>query len=197
MCSEFFTLFGTLIKLYQKRVTAKPELIGDSQISIRDLLQETYTRLKSHESTESESDSKPDSKLVGLLVLVKELLECLCMSAGYDEMITFTERNEMLHEFFFENLYYMPGVTKSATKNKCKSNNSRTQAYKLLNRLTTALRPKEMAEFLENYLWRMIEPLSKPKSWYHDPVSTSRSKEHKYAGIKNLGNICYMISMLQ
>jgi len=43
----------------------------------------------------------------------------------------------------------------------------------------------------------MIQPLSKPKSWYHDPVSTQRSKEHKYAGIKNLGNICYMISMLQ
>lgn len=159
MCSEYFTLFGTLIKLYQKRVSAKPELLENSQISIRNLLQESYSRLKSHESTESENSSKPDSKLVGLLILVKELLECFTQSEGYDEIITFTESNDMLHEFFFENLYYMPGVTRSASKNKCKTQNSRTQAYKLLNRLITSFRPKEMAAFLENYLWQMIEPL--------------------------------------
>ena len=54
-----------------------------------------------------------------------------------------------------------------------------------------------MAEFLEDYLWPMIKDLSRPTPWRYQPSDKQRSSVHKYAGINNLGNICYMISMLQ
>ena len=134
-----------------------------------------------------------------MTILVRELLECFISSASYDEMIglTLSESNDMLHNFFFENLYYMPGTTKSKNKNKCKTTKSRTEAYKLLNALVKNLKPREMATFLEDYMWRMIHPVPRPKSWMHDPSTAMRNMDHGYAGIKNLGNICYMISMLQ
>jgi ubiquitin C-terminal hydrolase len=54
-----------------------------------------------------------------------------------------------------------------------------------------------MVEFLEGYLWPMIKELSRPKVWKHQPSDKQRSAVHKYSGLNNLGNICYMISMLQ
>ena len=199
MCSEYFTLFGSLVKLYQGRVNADPALADQAQFSIPELLQEIYTRLVAHESTENDNSTKPDSLLVGMTILVRELLESFISSASYDEMIglTLSESNDMLHNFFFENLYYMPGTTKSKNKNKCKTTKSRTEAYKLLNALVKNLKPREMATFLEDYMWRMIQPVPRPKSWMHDPSTAMRNMDHGYAGIKNLGNICYMISMLQ
>ena len=116
-------------------MTEDPAIAEIAQISIKDLLQETFNRLRAHESSENETSTTTDSKLVGMLILVKELLESFVSSSDYDEMIAVTlgEQNQMLHEFFYENLYYMPGVTKCAIENKCKSNQSRTEAYKLLN----------------------------------------------------------------
>lgn len=111
-------------------------------------------------------------------------------------MIEFSKRHFLLHEFFYENLYYMPERTTN-TQNKCKTNKSREHAYKLLYKLMKAFKPKEMAEFLEEYLWPMIKELPRPKAWKHQPSNRQRSAEHKQAGINNLGNICYMISMLQ
>ena len=180
-------------------MTENPAVADTAKISIKDLLQETYSRLRAHESTESDTSTTTDSKLVGMLILVKELLDSYVKSAEYEEIVALTlgEQNKMLHEFFYENLYYLPGVTKCAIRNKCKSNQSRTEAYKLLNQLIKSFKPREMAIFMEDYLWRMIQPLSRPKTWMHDPSGSQRSKDQKYAGIKNLGNICYMISMLQ
>lgn len=51
-------------------------LENDESISIRDLLRESFLRLRDHESLERDSESTPDSTLVGLLVLIKELLDC-------------------------------------------------------------------------------------------------------------------------
>ena len=101
-----------------------------------------------------------------------------------------------MHEFYYENLYYMPDRT-TGVRNKCKTQKSRTSAYKLLYKLLNAFKPKEMAGFLEDYLWPMIQELSRPTAWRHQPSERQRSAVHKYAGINNLGNICYMISMLQ
>ena len=77
-CSEYFNLFGALIGQYQELLEADPEEVAEaSNISVADLLTESFARLKAHESTERDGDSKvEDSTLCGLTVLVKELLVC-------------------------------------------------------------------------------------------------------------------------
>ena len=76
-CSEYFTLFGALIKQYQELIVKEPEVAASQQsISILDLLKESFNRLREHSSSERDSDSKEDSTLIGLLILVKELLGC-------------------------------------------------------------------------------------------------------------------------
>ena len=104
-----------------------------------------------------------------------------------------------MHEIFYELLYYMPSRTLSIYQNKCKGKKSRTQGYRLLYDLMQKLKPKEMAEFLEFYLWPMIKDLSRPSKWKHEPSTKKRSDmaSYNFAGIKNYGCICYMISMIQ
>ncbi len=73
---EFFTLFGALIKQFTDKIEQNPALIESVQLSIKDLLQESYTRLRDHDSTELDSSSMQDTTLVGLIELTKELLGC-------------------------------------------------------------------------------------------------------------------------
>ena len=78
---------------------------------------------------------------------------------------------------------------------KCKSKESRTSALKLLSTLC-----KNNIKCEEFILQKCLLPLTlscKPhKSWAYIPSSESRSS-FGYSGIKNLGCVCYMISMLQ
>ena len=101
---------------------------------------------------------------------------------------------------FFENLLYFPGKTLGEGQNKCKSNAARTQGYKLLLKLIKALRPKELCNFLEQYLWPVIEDIPAPKKWRHEPSvkirAVSSEKSGSWSGLNNLSMICYMISML-
>ena len=83
------------------------------EISIKDLLKEAFTRLRNHESLERDGDSSQDSTLIGLLILVKELLDCFISKASYEDLIEFSQRHHLLHEFYYENLYYMPERTTS------------------------------------------------------------------------------------
>jgi len=57
-----------------------------------------------------------------------------------------------------------------------------------------ALQPKEMNQFLAEFVKPMVEKLDRPAKWRHTPSSTTRAS---HAGIRNLGNICYMNSMMQ
>lgn len=54
-----------------------------------------------------------------------------------------------------------------------------------------------MCVFLEDYLWYFIKDVPRPVEWRHTPQEKSRKADNSFCGIKNLGNICYMISMLQ
>ena len=58
-----------------------------------------------------------------------------------------------------------------------------------------AFKPKELNDFLENYMLSMIKDLNRPVKWYHEPSDKTRTLS--YAGINNLGNICYMNSIMQ
>ena len=124
--------------------------------------------MKAHESSEKEGTSVADDKtLIGLIHLNIDLLEVFIANSSYEDLVAITKEHNLLHEFFYENLYYMPSRTTSLVGNKCKGKTSRTAGYKILYRLTRAFRPKEMGDFLEHYLWPMIKDLSRPKEWRH------------------------------
>jgi len=113
---------------------------------------------------------------------------------SYEELFEFVKEHSLVHEIFYENLYYVPGKTRNEFQNKCKGRNSRTAAYKLLLKILKSFKPQEMVLFLSDDLWPMIKDLPRPDKWIHQPAQKSR---YLYSGIVNLGCICYMISMLQ
>lgn len=57
---------------------------------------------------------------------------------------------------FYQNIYYVPGKTKSEGQNKCRGRNSRTAAYRLMLKIVKALKPKELVCFLNDDLLPLI-----------------------------------------
>lgn len=53
-----------------------------------------------------------------------------------------------------------------------------------------------MKRFIEEQLSPLIQSIKKPKTWNYAPSSTTTSYQ-KYVGLRNLGCICYMNSMMQ
>jgi hypothetical protein len=97
-----------------------------------------------------------DRTLVGYLVLVQELLSMYIPLISYEELVEFVKEHNLVHEIFYENLYYVPGKTRNEFQNKCKGRNSRSAAYKLLLKILKAFKPQEMVLFLSDDLWPMI-----------------------------------------
>jgi ubiquitin carboxyl-terminal hydrolase 34 len=74
-------------------------------------------------------------------------------------------------------------------------NKSRETAYSLLNELIKRS-PIIMTNFIEDQLKPLLEMIKKPKGWNYNPPNSSE-RVQKYVGLKNLGCICYMNSMMQ
>ena len=53
-----------------------------------------------------------------------------------------------------------------------------------------------MKKFLEQQLVPLINTIKRPKTWNYQPSSSEDAKQ-KYVGLRNLGCICYMNSMMQ
>ena len=115
---------------------------------MKSLLVESIGRMKSHQSSEKPSSIFEDKISVGYISLVRELLPAFIEETKYEDVISFEQEHELLHEMFYENLYYVPGKTRGPNQNKCKVTNSRTIAYKLLYRYLKSLKPKELVAFL-------------------------------------------------
>ena len=55
-----------------------------------------------------------------------------------------------------------------------------------------------MQSFLENVLMPMLDSVEKPKGWNFTPPSQDTfERSQDYVGLRNLGCICYMNSMMQ
>lgn len=53
-----------------------------------------------------------------------------------------------------------------------------------------------MSQFLQEHLWPLLKDIPRPVNFSHAPQDKIR-KADEHMGIRNLGNVCYMISMLQ
>ena len=88
------------------------------------------------------------------------------------------------------------GSRNDTKKAAAPNNKSREAAYELLHQLiknSTTL----MKTFLESQLVPLIKTIKKPKSWNYLPATASGDRFQKYVGLRNLGCICYMNSMMQ
>ena len=72
---------------------------------------------------------------------------------------------------------------------------SREAAYILLNQLIKKS-PVLMGEFIEKQLNPLLYKIRKPNKWNYSPSGTE-DRVQKYVGLRNLGCICYMNSMMQ
>ena len=85
---------------------------------------------------------------------------------------------------------------KSKKKAKGAVNKSREEAYQLLNQLISSS-SFLMNRFLDQNLLPLIETIKKPTGWmYVPPGASTMEKSQSYVGLKNLGCICYMNSMM-
>ena len=75
------------------------------------------------------------------------------------------------------------------------NNRSREAAYELLHQLIKGSSTL-MKTFLDQNLVPLIMTIKKPKTFNYIP-STSGERYQKYVGLRNLGCICYMNSMMQ
>lgn len=72
---------------------------------------------------------------------------------------------------------------------------SRKVAYALLNDLIKKS-PVIMNNFIREQLQPLMDMIKKPKGWNYTPPNSS-DRVQKYVGLRNLGCICYMNSMMQ
>ena len=72
---------------------------------------------------------------------------------------------------------------------------SKDAAYKLLNSLIKKS-PFLMNTFLEKSMIPLIKLIRRIEGWNYSPPGQN-DRSQKFVGLRNLGCICYMISMLQ
>jgi len=75
-------------------------------------------------------------------------------------------------------------------------NTAREVAYELLIQLVKKS-PLLMTDFIRDHLSPLLSLIRAPKGWNYQPDGQMGRMAQKYVGLKNLGCICYMNSMMQ
>lgn len=193
-CGEYFALMSKLIDIHYESASKS------TAIDPRKCLPEFVEMLKKHRSLEKHSALAEDKLLVGLLEIVRKILlhepemkEDVSISGG------------LLHEVFFNCLFPkhcstagdtpVTGEGETADTQKCKSAQSRSAAYKLLSAMCSD-NLKGQLHFVKDCLEPLCASIKPHSGWAYVPSSESRSKLG-YAGLENLGCICYMLAMIQ
>ena len=93
-------------------------------------------------------------------------------------------------------MFYVPGRTQSEQKTKIIRIETRKAGFQFLFKILKLQKPDDIKAFLEEYLLPHLRTAQRPISWLHKPEE-KLMKQEDYSGIRNLGNVCYMISALQ
>jgi ubiquitin carboxyl-terminal hydrolase 34 len=115
--------------------------------------------------------------------------------------------DEIFTRFLFPSVFHEDNNDKSRTltmtqvmdskhqvKQASLGSEGKTAAYRLLNGLLRR-DPKLMHYFLENCMQPLMSHVQRAESWNYTPPSAS-GRSQEFVGLRNLGCICYMNSML-
>jgi len=197
-CGEYFKLLGKLIDMYyDTKLSGEP--IFDPKLLLKDLVE----MLKNHKTVEKRNTIGEDKLLIGIMHTIRKILS---HEPSLKEFVGIEQG--LLQEVFFNCLFptlttstELPTLSKtessegSTDAQKCKTKESRTAAYKLLSTLCGGNLPSQ-SYLIRNCLEPLCKSIKQHAGWSYIPFSESRSKLG-YAGIENLGCICYMIAMIQ
>jgi len=174
--------------------------LDSSKINFLEVIEKVSFALVQHKTTELTSNDY-DDVLAGLLDLLSILLRKfpihkLTIGQGPTQLLS-----EVLHKCLFD--YPTSGrryqtISNEMTPPKCKSKNSRKSAYTLLLVLMKDA-PKNLQDVLD-----YLTNLHLHGSWrtctfneWEIPVAQYDKSATGYVGLKNLGCICYMNSLMQ
>lgn len=199
--AQYFELVSKLIEEYFARVKA-----GKANREILDatkFFSEVIDKIKSHQSREVRNSMKQDETLIGYLKIAHMVLD----RGGLGECVKIAINGGFITELFQRCLFpnNLSASNDDVTEgtdlassllvgNKCKTEESRKWAYKLLwtlcnNSLTL------LNELIEKQMSPLCKQIRLHPGWLYTPSGDTR--KGKYSGIRNLGCICYMNSMLQ
>ena len=177
-CKEFFKLMNRLIDIYYRRKD------GDKLFDEIELIDKL---LKTINNDNFSNESSAGLLLIGAINTLNNLFN---HNISLIEQIALEKG--VLKEIFCN---YLFPEKENNDKAKCKTKSTREEAYELL--LTLCKKNiKIQSVFFHDYIEGLLTKIQPITSWDYDPSDEGKSK-HGYVGIKNLGCICYMISILQ
>ena len=199
--AQYFELVSKLIEEYFSRV--KEGKASKEIFEVTKFFTDVIERIKSHQSREVRNSSRQDETLIGYLKIAHMVLD----RGGLGECVQIAIERDFITELFQRCLFpnnlsvSNEDVTEGTdlaesllVGNKCKTEESRKWAYKLLwtlcnNSLTL------LNELIVRQMFPLCKQIKLHPGWLYTPSGDTR--KGKYSGIRNLGCICYMNSMLQ
>ena len=188
-CGELCEVLISGLETYHKLDTSLvPEtgVLFDPTEKLKDAL-ETLREYKSKES--ALESAEPNKGLVGLLKISDKLVGML----EYQCDLPVPLRLEWIQELLFRCLF--PLRAADVNKFKCKAEVSRVCAFKLLESVT-GFDAQCIAFILRECFMLIPGKVVEPTVWGYNPERDKKSTTG-YVGLRNLGCICYMISMIQ
>lgn len=199
--AQYFELVSKLIEEYFSRV--KDGKVEKNVLDAPKFFENVIEKIKSHQSREVRNSTRQDETLIGYLKIAHMVLD----QGGLGECVEIAITKDFITELFQKCLFpnnlsasdedVTEGTDLAASLlvgNKCKTEESRKWAYKLLwtlcnNSLTL------LNELIVKQMFPLCSQIKLHSGWLYTPSGDSR--KGKYSGIRNLGCICYMNSMLQ
>ncbi len=193
-CGEACEVLLTSLETYKHIATfdsGKVKEMGELMDPIKKL-GEVMNSIKGYQARESVDAPDTDKGLLGLLRLAEKLVSM----QGYLAEVPAPLRNEAIDEVAFRCLFPLrKAIGDEAYSFKCKSQQSREAAFKLLESLVD-FDETSMLSVLSDCLLSLPEHLDEPAVWDYTPEKAKRAA-CGYVGMRNLGCICYMNSMMQ
>jgi hypothetical protein len=184
-CEELYDVLVLLIDLYKACGAIKGHHIPASE-----KLQELLALIHRGESKELSSTGPPDHVLCGQLQLACKLFNITEYNA-----LEGKARIEMVEDIFFGCLFPLRKSPTGKHEFKCKTTKAREVAYNLLNALT-GYNNEAILFLMKECMEPLGQELSELTVWAYSPEAVEKSPLG-FVGIKNLGCICYIISMVQ
>jgi hypothetical protein len=197
---EFYELFGDCcLAIYN---IDKERYLHDKEagvsVDMKHALNVLLKSLKIHDSFDQEGNENLNKAkaLESLLLSCADTFSFFKKQVSYETCLDYLMEHNVLDTLFYEVLFYVPGKTQSKTRNKAVNSDTRRAGFLFLYKLVKVYQPKDLLYFLRQYIIPSLSTAQRPKSWCHKPEERLR-KADEPAGIRNLGNVCYMISALQ